>query len=76
MAKTKQEPGSRGPMDDGTNKITIVLDSWILAEEAEVLEDKLADFLAKMGYQGSVEDSITGNSTAIRELKGISSAVD
>lgn len=46
--------------------IKIVLDGSVLPADAEELEDELADFLARLGYSGSVEDGITGNSTAIR----------
>ena len=46
--------------------IKLVLDNLVSPWQAEELEDELADFLADLGYYGSVEEGVTGNSTAIR----------
>jgi hypothetical protein len=46
-----------------SNKLVIEIENTVLPEEAERLEDKLASWLAKEGYTGKIEDSITGNTT-------------
>jgi hypothetical protein len=43
--------------------LTIEIEGTIISEEAERLEDKLAEWLAKQGYTGKIEDSVTGNTT-------------
>ena len=38
----------------------------ITSEELEKLEDALRDFLSGQGYNGEIEDHITGNTTVFR----------
>lgn len=49
-----------------TNKIVIELENTILPEEAERLEDNLSMWLAREGYTGRLEDSITGNTRVFK----------
>jgi hypothetical protein len=42
----------------------------------EVIEDEIADLLAQKGYRGSVENSVTGNSTRIRKFEEIENGAE
>lgn len=44
-------------------KITITIDDEVLSEEAEELEDDLAEFLGLRDLRGKMDDELTGNTT-------------
>jgi hypothetical protein len=44
-------------------KLIVVIDDEILPEEAEKLEDALAEFLGLRKLKGRIEDELTGNTT-------------
>jgi hypothetical protein len=44
-------------------KITIEVEGLILPQDAEVLEDEIAEVLQKSGLVGKVESDLTGNTT-------------
>jgi len=47
--------------------LAINFSTEIHPEFLEKLEDKLAEFLAKEGWEGKIEDSTTGNTTIFGE---------
>ncbi len=55
--------------------LIVALATPLPPSEWEKIEDIVAHALHLAGYRGNVFDSVTGNTTAIRDLSGVSSAV-
>ena len=50
-----------------TGSLTITFDTEYPPELWELIEDVVADRLARMNLKGSIENSVTGNSTTIKK---------